>query len=255
MIYSTRGIVIKKTDMGEADQLFTLYTKDFGKIKILGRGIRKIKAKLRGHMELFNYSRVFFAPGRNFPVLTGAETINVFFNIRSGLSRISASYYFAELVDKFIGEYEKDGEIWQLVSEGFKVLNSSTMLIPHPSFLRYFEFNLLKIIGYGPELYRCIICQKRLPAAKLFFSPKLGGVVCNECSKKVDVSVKKAVIKPNTIKILRLMEKQNFSLVSRIKLSSRDNSDLNLTLRFLLDYISGEKINSLDFLNEVGYIG
>ena len=51
--YRTNGVMIKKKDLGEADQLFTIYTKDFGKLEILGKAIRKISSKLRSGAELF----------------------------------------------------------------------------------------------------------------------------------------------------------------------------------------------------------
>ena len=51
--YKTQGIIIKRTNLGEFDRLLTVYTKDFGKILIRGKSIRKNQAKLKGHLELF----------------------------------------------------------------------------------------------------------------------------------------------------------------------------------------------------------
>ncbi len=56
--YRTQGIILKKEDRGEADRLFTIYTKDFGKLELLAKGERKIKSKLRGGLELF-YFQIF----------------------------------------------------------------------------------------------------------------------------------------------------------------------------------------------------
>ena len=45
--YRTKGFILKKRNQGEANQLFTVFTKDFGRIEILGKSIRKITSKLR----------------------------------------------------------------------------------------------------------------------------------------------------------------------------------------------------------------
>lgn len=42
--YRTQGLFIKEEDRGEANQLFTIFTKDFGKLEILGKAIRKISS-------------------------------------------------------------------------------------------------------------------------------------------------------------------------------------------------------------------
>ncbi len=58
--YRTQGFVLKKTDLWEADQVFSIYTQDFGKLKVLGKAIRKIKSKLRSGAELFYLSETEF---------------------------------------------------------------------------------------------------------------------------------------------------------------------------------------------------
>jgi len=62
--YRTQGLILKKEDQGEADLLFTIYTKDFGKLEILGRAIRKISSKLRSGAEIFYLSEVEFIQGK-----------------------------------------------------------------------------------------------------------------------------------------------------------------------------------------------
>jgi len=56
--YRTQGFILKKADAGEADRLFTVYTKDFGKLELLARAVRKIKSKLRAGLEIFYLSEM-----------------------------------------------------------------------------------------------------------------------------------------------------------------------------------------------------
>ena len=81
--YRTQGFVLRKTDLREADQVFSIYTKDFGKLKILGKAIRKIKSKLRSGADLFYLSELEFIQGKAYKTLTDAIALNKFKNIRT----------------------------------------------------------------------------------------------------------------------------------------------------------------------------
>jgi len=79
--YRTRGFVLTKEDRGEADQVFSVFTEDFGKIKIKAKSIRKIKSKLRSGIDLFCFSEVKFIQGRTVKTLTDAVVIEKFKDI------------------------------------------------------------------------------------------------------------------------------------------------------------------------------
>ena len=85
MLYKVRGIIIKKTNLGDTDRLITVYSKDFGKILVKAKSIRKNQAKLKGHLELFLYSHLMIAPGKGFDIITGAETIEPFSRLHNRL--------------------------------------------------------------------------------------------------------------------------------------------------------------------------
>ena len=64
--YRTQAFILNKTDWNEADQIFTVYTEEFGKIKIVAKAIRKIKSKLRSGMDLFYLSEIEFIQGKSY---------------------------------------------------------------------------------------------------------------------------------------------------------------------------------------------
>src|SRR3989338_8346383 len=107
MIYKTQGIIIKKTDLTEADRLLTIYTKDLGKILVKARAVKKTQAKLKGHLELFLHSHLMLAQGRNMDIITSAETIEGFPNHHQDLSALASAYYLAELIKQLIPSHEQ----------------------------------------------------------------------------------------------------------------------------------------------------
>ena len=94
------SLVIKKKDFGATDRLLTVYTKDFGKLLIKAKSVRKNQAKLRGHLELFMYSDLLIAQGKSIDVVIGAEAIDNFRLLRQRLPTLAIAYYFSELLDK-----------------------------------------------------------------------------------------------------------------------------------------------------------
>jgi len=117
--YRTQGFILKKIDRGENDQLFTIFTKDFGKLEILGKAIRKISSKLRSGAELFYLSEVEFIQGKTYKTLTDAILIENFPNLRRNLERLSTVYKISEILDNLIKGQEPDEQIWHLLKETF----------------------------------------------------------------------------------------------------------------------------------------
>jgi DNA repair protein RecO (recombination protein O) len=181
--YRTQGFIIKKADRGEDSQLFTVYTKDFGRVEILGKAIRKIKSKLRSGTELFYFSEIEFIQGKTHKTLTDAILIDKFQNLRKSLKRLKIVRQIAELLDELVIKEERDEQIWQLLKEVFEKLNSlkKTEIIYY-----YFFWHLVSILGYQPELHRGAI----------------GGRAVN----------------PDIIKILKVIFKKDWSILARLRI-------------------------------------
>ncbi len=227
--YRTQAFILKKTDLREADQVFTIYTKDFGKLKILGKAIRKIKSKLRAGVELFYLSEIEFIQGKNHKTLTDAMAIEKFKNIREDLDKLETASQIAENADELIKGEEKDEDIWNLLREVFDKINNYSLIY------YYFLWNLLSILGYQIDLYHCIGCQKKLGPGKLYFNPEEGAIVCSVC---FEGSVDKEIC-PEVIKILRLFLKKDWNILLRLKIQDSHKKALETI--------------SLDFLKELRY--
>jgi len=68
-----KGIILRKQDYRESDRLFVIYTDELGKIEAVAKGVRKIKSKMAGHLELFSIVNLMVAPGKNYYQIAGAE--------------------------------------------------------------------------------------------------------------------------------------------------------------------------------------
>ena len=228
--YRTRGIVLKKEDQGEAEQLFTIYTKDFGKLEILGKAIRKISSKLRAGIDIFYLSEIEFIQGKTYKTLTDAILIENFKNIRKDLKKLNIASKISEVLDNLVKGQEPDQKIWQLLKETFRELDKLEIGNWKLKIIYYYFFwKLFSILGYQPELYNCPVCQEKLSPEKLYFNLKEGGIICQNCFKKLKSGKE---LTPEIVKILRIILEKNWSILSKLKI---EKSYLKL-----LDIISEE---------------
>lgn len=214
--YRTKGFVIKKSDFLETDRIFTIFTKDFGKLGILAKAIRKIKSKLRGGIQLFSLVDIEFIQGKTYKILTDAVLIKNFPNIRKDLKTLKIVYEISEILDNLIQGQEKDEKVWDLLKKIFQKLNEPSLSIKDCWLIYYyFLWNFYSMLGYQLELNFCAMCQRRLMPRNLYFNSKEGGIICFDCFKKTK---KGKEIKPNIIKILRLILDKEINFLRKLKI-------------------------------------
>ncbi len=228
--YLTEGIFLKKYQRFDSDQHLIAYTKDFGKIGLTGKSIRKMKSKLKSNSELFCYSEIEFIRGRNYNILTDSSLINLFSATRKDLGKLSVAFKLANLVESFLPEEEKEEKLWDFISDSFILLNdynleeeSSLKIQKLQSFYYYFSFKFLDILGYRPEIGDCMIDKNQ---ESLIFSPREGGLICQICSKNVK--------DPFEVKIT---EEDKIFLKAVSDYSFKDFLSQNFSFRFLEDVL------------------
>ena len=115
--YTDEGIVIKRHDFGEADKIVSLYTKTFGKITLMARGLRKITSKRAGSLDLFNLVRFHAVSGRGeIDTLTEVELMTDFSNWKKHLGRVNIAYQLCEMIDKLTPDRQPHPEIYNILS-------------------------------------------------------------------------------------------------------------------------------------------
>jgi len=161
--YRTQGFIFKKEDRSEADQLFTVYTKDFGKLEILGKAIRKISSKLRSGTEIFYLSEIEFIQGKAHKTLTDAILIEKFPSLKNNLNKLKIAYKISQALDDLVSGQEPDEKIWPLLKETFRKLNKLEITGAKLELIYYYFFwNLVSLLGYQPKISNCAIQGKKI---------------------------------------------------------------------------------------------
>lgn len=144
----TEAIVLKSADLNEVDRLLTIYTKEFGKIQVLAKGIKKLGSKLRYHLEPLSYSHLILIEGKNFKIVKDAVLINQFLSTRKDLEKIKVIYKIIDLIDELIVGEEKDENIWNLILKTLEGLNAGYLM---SCITMDFQDDLLRLLGYDPK--------------------------------------------------------------------------------------------------------
>ncbi len=229
--YKTESVFLTLKDRGESNKFLTAYTKDFGKIKIFAKAIRKKESKLRFGVAVFILNEIEFIEGRSYRTLTDVKILDNFKEIKKDLIKTIYAHKACEELDMLTREEEKDEEIWTLFKSFLKDLDqkevSGKSLVYY-----YFIWNLFSLLGYSPELYNCVFCSKKVKKGPVYFSFKEGGITGSCCFKKEEDIF---LIGEDEIKALRILiegkEKRNFKGI-KISLQTKKNLE-NLTEKYL----------------------
>lgn len=123
--YSSEGFILGRRNFGEADRIITIFTKDFGKISLMAKGVRKLTSRKRGGIEIFNKIKFSGVKGKSLDILTEVSVLESYDITRSDLRRVSVGYYFCELIGKTTRDNEKHEELFNILNEYFKKLEVS----------------------------------------------------------------------------------------------------------------------------------
>lgn len=146
--FKTQGFVIKRRNVGEADRILTIFTKKYGKLTVKAVGVRRVPSRRSPHVELLNLSKLTLYQGKGMSVLTEAETIYNFSDIKNNLTKIGFAYHICELVDGLCPQYQENKHVYELLETVLCRLEREEDIV---SIIHEFEIDLLSTLGFFPR--------------------------------------------------------------------------------------------------------
>jgi DNA repair protein RecO (recombination protein O) len=146
----TRGIVLSRTDYGEADRILTFLTPDHGKVSAIAKGVRKQKSKLAGGIELFSVSEISYIPGkRDISTLISTRLVTHYGQIVKDLNRTNAGYELIKIINKATEEKPEEA-YFNLLRQLFEALDDHSVDLE--LIQAWFAAQLLRQAGHTPNL-------------------------------------------------------------------------------------------------------
>jgi DNA repair protein RecO (recombination protein O) len=146
----TKAIVLNRTDYGEADRILTMLTPDYGKLTLIAKGVRRVKSKLAGGIELFSVSEITFIKGRGeMGTLVSTRLGKHYEHIVADLDRTMMAYEFMKQLNK-VTESEVEADYFDLLRDALDALDDDTISLALIRF--WYSAQLLRLSGQGPNL-------------------------------------------------------------------------------------------------------
>lgn len=239
------AVVLRHQDWGEADRLLWLFTREAGKLRVVAKGVRKMRSRKAGHLEPFTRVSLQLADSRDLPIVTQAEAQDAFANLRSSLAGIGYASYIVELLDRFTYEEGENIPLFDLLNQTLQRINQE----PEAAFaIRYYELRLLDLVGFRPQLFHCVNCQEEILPQDQYFSAQAGGVLCPACGKQ---AAEVRSVTQAALRVLRHCQRSNYAEAQRLTISSLVDTELEQLMQYYFTFILERGLNTPDFLRRI----
>ena len=178
-LYRDEGVVLRTQKLGEADRIITLLTRSHGRIRAVGKGVRRTRSKFGSGLEPFTHVDLQVYEGRSLDVVQQTEILASYGDrLVDDYPRYTAGTAMLETAERLTAE-EKEPQTQQflLLVGGLRTLADAA----HPPGLVLDAFLLrsLAVAGYAASFEDCARCTR--PGPHPFFNVPAGGAVCGSC--------------------------------------------------------------------------
>lgn len=246
-IQKSEAILLRRQDLRETSLSLTFYTRDFGKIKGIVRGVRGPHAQYGGgSLEIFAHDEIVFYERKknDFFTVSQCDLVEFFNPIRESLDKLAYATYIVELLDSVTALAEKNSDVFDILLNSLKLMSGEASA---RRVARIFEIKLLHYLGIMPSLELCVNCGNRINSAAKF-SFHHGGLLCASCYNS-DKDARS--ILPGTVKFIEHIRTSPFEKVARVKVAEQVGKELEHVLRKFLDYHIERRLRSLEFIKEI----
>lgn len=182
----TAGLILKVCNLNDNDRLFTILTRDLGRVTAIAKGVRSHKHKDFAGLQLFCYSNFLLSSKTGLYYVSGAEVLESFYNLRTSVEKVSLATYLMDIVNSISGDLVGEDAYFSFILNTLYVLGKAEQRCRDGDVLSellktkaVFELKTAASIGYLPELRHCVRCGRQDAEV---FSCTDGGVLCKSCA-------------------------------------------------------------------------
>lgn len=241
------GIVIKETDSGEKDKYITILTDTHGAIEAFVKGARSKGSRFAVSTSLFCYSKFELFYNKSKYLVDQADTINLFYDIRYDLQRLSVASYFCQILCEIKPQGDNTSEVLKLM------LNSMHLLANTKKDARIikavFELRIMELSGFSPNLVGCEKCGEFDKLMRFYINE--GNIICEDCAKELPTENENGIYARLTPAVLSAMRYILYSEPAKVFAFTLDDDNLKLLNEVCESYLvwqTERNYKSLEFL-------
>lgn len=244
MIAKTEGIILKSFDFRETSRIATFFTKDFGKVKGVLKGIRKDPRKFGSSVEKFSLNDIVYYQYRNSDIhlVSQCDMKDYYPGLRQDLERMTAASYAAELIDALLPAEENNLKIYHLMQAFLRCLQTTSDV---SKLVQTFQIKILSLSGFQPHLETCVSCNQNVSETPRF-SLRLGGLLCGVCK---DGAGEATPISLGAVASIVHIQKNDWEFAIRLGMAPFIKKELKYVLNHFLVFHLERHLRSTRFLS------
>jgi DNA repair protein RecO (recombination protein O) len=173
---TAEAIVLRTWPIHEADQIVALFTREYGKLKGVAKSAAKSRRRFGGALEPMTHVRASFVerPRQELVRLDYFEILRSPLSLSVDYLRLSALAFFAEVIDETQPDHDPNDAVFRLLLSVLEVAEAGEVWMP----VTYFALWMTRLMGWLPELRRCMLCGEPLQSGPAYFHALSDGLVC-----------------------------------------------------------------------------
>ena len=199
MIYhQAEAIVLRTWPIHEADQIVSLFTRDSGKIKGVAKSAAKSRRRFGGALEPMTHvrARYFERPKQDLVRLDSFEILHSPLSEPVDYARAAALAFFVEILEEALPDHDPEDDVFRLLLSVLEQTRIGSIWMP----ITYFALWITRLMGWMPDLGRCLLCGAVLAASPARFYAASDGLFCSTHRQRhnPDVSGQGTLLTPDS---------------------------------------------------------
>jgi DNA repair protein RecO (recombination protein O) len=241
-----QGLVLNKRDLRETSLIVDFYTKEFGKICGILKGIRTDPKKFASNLEVFSLNEIIFyrKTHSSIHLVSQADKLDNFTRVRQNIERTTTAGFMMEMVASVMQLEDKNEEVFNLTLASLKELETN---YSPEKIATIFKIKMLSLSGFKPHFDSCVSCLEKIMGQSKF-SLSLGGLLCPRCMPKDPAA--RAIFRGTIATVLHI-EKNSFNNSLSLGMNPQIKKELDLILNAFLNFHLGRELKSQKLINKM----
>ncbi len=176
--HQIEAVVLRTWPIHEADQIVSLFTRDYGKIKGVAKAAARSRRRFGGAMEPMTHVRASYAekPRQELVRLDSFDIITSPLSAPIDYARAAALAFFAEVLEETLPDHDPHDAVFRLLVAVLSCTRNGSIWMP----VTYFSLWTTRLMGWLPELTVCVECGTSLSGQSAYFHPQFDGLFCSQ---------------------------------------------------------------------------
>lgn len=180
-LHHSEAIVLRTWPVQESDLLISLFTRDMGKVRGVAKAALRSRKRFGGALEAMTYVRAAYAerPRQELVRMDQFEIIASPLSLPMDYLRAATLAFYAEVLENVLPDHDPQDAVFRLTLAAAEQTRVGTCWMP----LMYFSLWITRLIGWLPEMNRCVDCGERFGEQPAYFHPLADGLSCGRHRK------------------------------------------------------------------------